>query len=188
MQKKRLAVVALGGNQPSPEGNSAATLIAALCTISQEIGTIVSISRFFRTPAFPPGAGPDFVNAVALIATGPDPAAVLSGLHSIEARFGRERTVRWGARTLDLDLVAFGDAVLPDAATEAHWRTLPAARQRVETPDRLILPHPRLHERAFVLIPFAEIAPGWRHPVTGLSVAEMVEALSEADKAAICPL
>ncbi len=181
-------MVALGGNQPSPEGNSAATLIAALCTISQEIGTIVSISRFFRTPAFPPGAGPDFVNAVALIATGPDPAAVLSGLHSIEARFGRERTVRWGARTLDLDLVAFGDAVLPDAATEAHWRTLPAARQRVETPDRLILPHPRLHERAFVLIPFAEIAPGWRHPVTGLSVAEMVEALSEADKAAICPL
>ena len=188
VQRNRLAAVALGGNWPSPEGDSAATLIAALRTISQEIGPIVSISRFFRTPAYPAGAGPDFVNAAALIATGLDAAAVLSGLHRIEARFGRERTERWGARTLDLDLVAFGDTVLPDPETEARWRKLPAARQRVETPDRLILPHPRLQDRAFVLIPLAEIAPAWRHPVTGLSVAEMLEALPEADKAAICPI
>lgn len=188
VQKDRLAAVALGGNRPLPEGDSATTLIAALRAISQEIGGIVSVSRFFRTPAYPPGSGPDFVNAAALIATGLDAPALLAALHRIEARFGRERVRRWGARTLDLDLLALGDAVLPDPATEAHWRTLPPARQRIEAPDRLILPHPRLADRAFVLIPLAEIAPAWRHPVTGLSVAEMVEALPGADKAAICPL
>ncbi|WP_347312409.1 2-amino-4-hydroxy-6-hydroxymethyldihydropteridine diphosphokinase [Defluviimonas sp. SAOS-178_SWC] len=188
VRKNRLAAVALGGNQPSPEGDSAATLVAALRAISQDIGGIVSVSRFFRTPAYPPGSGPDFVNAAALVATDLDASAMLSGLHAIEARFARKRDLRWGARTLDLDLVAFGDAVLPDPATEEHWRTLPPARQSVETPDRLILPHPRLQDRAFVLIPLAEIAPGWRHPVTGRSVAKMLEALPEADKAAICPI
>lgn len=188
VQKNRLAAVALGGNRPSPEGDPAATLIAALRAISQEIGVIVSVSRFFRTPASPPGSGPDFVNAAALIATGLDAPALLAALHEIEARFGRARALRWGARTLDLDLLAQGDAVLPDPATEARWRTLPPARQREETPDRLILPHPRLQDRAFVLIPLAEIAPLWRHPVTGQTVAEMLEALPEADKAAICPI
>ncbi len=188
VQKNRLAAVAIGGNRRSPEGDSAATLVAALRAISQEIGVIVSVSRFFRTPAHPRGSGPDFVNAAVLIATGLAAPALLAALHGIETRFGRERSVRWGARTLDLDLLALGDAVLPDSATEARWRTLPPARQREETPDRLILPHPRLQDRAFVLIPLAEIAPDWCHPVTGRSVAEMVEALPEAEKAAICPI
>ena len=65
---------------------------------------------------------------------------------------------------------------------------LDPARQRVEAPDRLILPHPRLQDRAFVLIPLADICPGWRHPVTGASVSDMIAALPEADKEAIWPL
>ncbi len=151
-------------------------------------GVIVAVSRFFRTPAYPPGSGPDFVNVAALLRTALAPGPLLAALHAIEARYGRERLTRWGERTLDIDLLAVEDRILPDEATLRHWMDLAPARQRVEAPDRLILPHPRLHERAFVLIPLAEIAPGWRHPLTGRTVAEMAAALPEADKSAICPL
>jgi len=188
IHKDRLAVIALGGNWPSGAGDSAATISAALGDIARDVGAIVAASRFYRTPAFPPGAGPDFVNAAAVVSTDLDPEAVLDRLHAIEARHDRERLTRWGARTLDLDLVAMGDRILPDVATLRHWIGLAPERQRTEAPDRLILPHPRLQDRAFVLIPLAEILPGWRHPLSGKSVAEMAAALPEAEKAAICPL
>ena len=162
--------------------------MAALVEIQRLIGRIVSVSRFYRTPAFPPGSGPDFVNAAALVASAMPPAKVLAALHSIEGAFGRTRETRWGPRTLDLDLLTFGDAVLPDRDTYLEWRDLPPERQHGVAPDHLILPHPRLQDRAFVLIPLAEIAPHQIHPVTGLTVAEMAIALPEAEKAAICPL
>lgn len=98
-------------------------------------------------------------------------------MHRVEAEAGRERRTRWGPRSLDLDLLDMDGLVLPDAATYGHWRDLPFERQQVEAPDRLILPHPRLQDRGFVLIPWAEIAPDWRHPVSGASVAEMCAAL-----------
>ena len=188
IQKDRLAAIALGGNSTSPAGDPAKTIAAALADIARDIGPIVAVSRFFRTPAHPPGSGPDVVNAAVVAATTLEPAETLDVLHRIEARFGRVRQVRWGARTLDLDLLSMGERVLPDAATLRQWMDLPAADQRDRAPDRLILPHPRLQDRAFVLIPLAEIAPGWRHPLTGRTVAEMAAALPEADKSAICPL
>ena len=162
--------------------------MASLVEIQRLIGRIVSVSRFYRTPAFPPGSGPDFVNAVALVASAMAPAEVLAALHDIEMAFGRIRETRWGARTLDLDLLTFGDAVLPDRDTYLAWQDLPPERQRDAAPEQLILPHPRLQDRAFVLIPLAEIAPHLTHPVTGRTVAEMANALPEAEKAAICPL
>ncbi len=123
-----------------------------------------------------------------LVSTALEPEPLLRVLHRIEANHGRERLVRWGARTLDIDLLAMGDRILPDQATLRHWIDLAPARQRVEAPDRLILPHPRLQDRAFVLIPLAEIAPDWRHPLTGRSVAGMAAALREVERDAICPL
>jgi 2-amino-4-hydroxy-6-hydroxymethyldihydropteridine diphosphokinase len=78
--------------------------------------------------------------------------------------------------------------VLPDAATYQRWRDLPMAQQRSEAPDQLILPHPRLHERAFVLVPLCDVAPDWVHPVSGLSVAEMCAALPQGESAAVVPL
>ena len=74
-----------------------------------------------------------------------EPAAALDALHRIEARYGRVRQVRWGARTLDLDLIAMGDRVLPDAATLREWMDLPASEQSVRAPDRLILPLSLIH-------------------------------------------
>ncbi|MCU9848489.1 2-amino-4-hydroxy-6-hydroxymethyldihydropteridine diphosphokinase [Defluviimonas sp. WL0024] len=188
VQKDRLAAIALGGNEPSPSGDPSETLVSALREIAGRIGPLAAVSRFFRTPAFPAGSGPDFVNAAAIVETGLAAEEVLAVLHEIEARHGRERLRRWGARTLDLDLLWLGDRIAPDPETQAAWVGLSPERQRAEAPDGLILPHPRLQDRGFVLIPLAEIAPGWRHPATGQSVAEMADALPEAEKAEICPL
>lgn len=188
VQKHRLAVIGIGANLPSILGAPIDTILASLASIQRNLGLIVAISRVFHTPAFPKGSGPDFVNAAILVRTGLAPHEILAGLHAIEAEAGRLRAVRWGARTLDLDLLAVGDVVLPDRERQGTWMALPPDRQGAEAPQELILPHPRLQDRAFVLIPLADICPGWRHPVTGLTIGEMTAALPDDDKAAICPI
>jgi len=180
--------VALGTNV-APDGLSlAATLAAALSALDGESLRVTRISSFYRTPCWPPGAGPDFVNAAATIETTLPPAAILARLHAVEKTFGRVRRERWAARTLDLDLLALGEFVLPDAETQGRWRTLPPDAQARAAPDELVLPHPRLQDRAFVLVPLAEIAPEWRHPILGLTVAEMLAGLPAAEKAGISPV
>ena len=183
-----MLLIALGGNLPGTAGDVAATLVAALQRLVARGLGLVAVSRFFATPAHPAGSGPDYVNACAALRSDLAPQAVLALLHEVEAEFGRQRGIRWAARGLDLDLLAAGQKVLPDAATEARWRALPLAEQQRQTPETLILPHPRMAERAFVLIPLAEIAPRWRHPGLGKTVADMLAALPEAEKAAIHPI
>ncbi len=181
-------LIALGANLPSAAGLPAQTLAAALERMPEQGLVLAAVSRFYRSPAFPAGSGPDYVNACAVLCAEATPAQVLDRLHAIEAALGRVRSERWQARRIDLDLIAAGQTVLPDAEGQAAWRALPLERQMRETPSELILPHPRLQDRGFVLIPLAEIAPGWRHPATGQSVAEMAAALPEAEKAALVPL
>jgi 2-amino-4-hydroxy-6-hydroxymethyldihydropteridine diphosphokinase len=157
-------------------------------TLRQSGVVIRAVSRFFRTPCFPPGAGPDFVNAVIAIRADAPPDRLMAQLHAVEARFGRERRERWAPRPLDLDLIACADTVLPDAATQARWRELSPERQRRVAPDRLVLPHPRMQDRAFVLVPMADIAPDWRHPLIGHTVRDMMDALPSADLVEVRPL
>jgi len=181
-------LIALGANLPSAVGLPAQTLTAALKKMAEQGLALIAVSRFYGSPAFPAGSGPDYVNACAVVSADAMPEDVLARLHAIEEELGRVRTERWQARKIDLDLIAAGHIVLPDPEAQAAWRALPLERQMRETPTELILPHPRLQDRGFVLIPLAEIAPGWRHPATGRTVAEMAAGLPEAEKAALVPL
>jgi 2-amino-4-hydroxy-6-hydroxymethyldihydropteridine diphosphokinase len=182
------AVVAMGANLNLSGLGPKVTLRNAIKALADRGVVIRAESRFFETPCFPPGAGPDYVNAALLIETDLTPAQLLEVLHEVEHEFGRERVQRWGMRTLDLDLVCYDDQVLPDPATFDRWLSLPADAQRQEAPEQLILPHPRLQDRAFVLVPMADVAPDWRHPVLGQTVQQMLEALPAEDIAAVTPL
>ena len=182
-------LIALGANLPHDGQPPHETLRLALRDLTDAFGPHTT-SRMYATPCFPAGAGPDYVNAAISAPLPPDlsPDRVLARLHAIEESYGRRRETRWGMRTLDLDLVAFGSAVLPDLAAWRHWADLPADDQRRLAPDRLILPHPRLQDRAFVLVPLCEVAPDWVHPVTGRSVAQMTADLPAAARAEPRPL
>jgi 2-amino-4-hydroxy-6-hydroxymethyldihydropteridine diphosphokinase len=160
-----MILIGLGANLPSARhGEPRATLEAALEALNAEGVTTLARSRWYRTAPVPRSDQPWFVNAVAAVATRRGPAALLALLHDIEARFGRRRGQCNEARPIDLDLLAYGDVVMDEGG--------------------LVLPHPRLHERAFVLLPLAEVAPGWRHPRLGRTVEELIAKLPADQTAA----
>lgn len=181
-------LIALGANLESPAGSPATTLPLATRALAEAGAVIRAQSTLYETPCFPAGAGPDYVNAALAVQWTGTPEQLLGVLHEIEARFARERTERWGMRTLDIDLIAFGAAVLPDRHTYLHWRDLPQGAQKTQTPGQLIVPHPRLQDRAFVLVPLMDVAPDWRHPVSGQTLREMHDALPPGDRDQIKPL
>lgn len=148
-------LIALGGNV----GDVRATFPKAISNIlGMAQATLLARSSDYRTPPWGEEAQEPFINACIEVETSLDPHALLFTLHKIEKRFGRDRAKeqRWGPRTLDLDLLAYDDAV-------------------INQPD-LTLPHPRLFERAFVLVPLAEIAPD--RMIAGRSVASALAQLS----------
>jgi len=183
-----IAHIALGSNAASPFGPPSGTLRAAIMALGRSLGRLSGRSRLYVNPAHPAGFGPDFVNAVAALETTLAPAILLARLHEIETSFGRHRQVRWGPRTLDLDLIDHGGMVLPDRETWQAWRDLPPVDRPVRAPGRLVLPHPRLQERAFVLLPLAEVAPDWVHPVDGTPIADLLAALPQAEREAMTVL
>lgn len=174
----------LGGQKDSPLGQ----VEAALEEITQSGLTISKRSRAFLTPSFPRGSGPDFVNLVIKCVSDLAPEEILARLHQIERWAGRTRRRRWEPRVLDLDLLAVGDCILPDAARFNAWAGMPLEAQKEAAPDELVLPHPRLHERAFVLVPLMDIAPDWRHPALNKTISELFAALEPEQLAGIRPI
>jgi len=150
-------LVAVGANLPSAYGPPRATCEAALAELAGRGLRIVRRSRWYESAPVPLADQPWYVNGVVAVETDLSPEALLALLHDVERQFGRERRELNAARVLDLDLLAYGDLVRRDPPP--------------------ILPHPRLAERAFVVLPLADVAPDWRHPVTGQSVADMRQAL-----------
>lgn len=187
-QSESTVLVAAGSNQFSDEGSPTETLVAGLRLLRERGAVIRAISAYYATPCFPAGAGPDYVNAAFRMDLAGDARAALTLLHEVEADLGRRRVARWGQRTLDLDLIACGQQILPDAGTLRHWIDLPLERQMREAPEDLILPHPRIQERAFVLGPLMDVAPQWVHPLLGQTVRQMYAALPEGDRNAVKPL
>lgn len=181
-------LVALGSNATSKAGDPADTVRAALASLDQGPVRVLARSRLYVSPFVPAGAEPDVVNAVALCESHLGASALLSHLHEIEADFDRERKVRWTTRTLDLDLLTMDQIVLPDQSTLREWVKLPPKDQQTLAPETLILPHPRMQDRAFVLVPAADVAPDWRHPLLEKTIREMIADLPKSDVDAMRPL
>lgn len=158
IETAELALIGLGSNQDGP----LAHLRGARGEL-EKYGKVESLSSIYRTvPVGGPPAQPDYLNAVVALTPAPSferPASLLAALLEIERRHGRRRRLRWEARPLDLDLLAFGALTIAEPG--------------------VILPHPRLLERPFVLIPLCEAVPGWRHPVTGQSACMALGSLSK---------
>ncbi|GAA1174514.1 hypothetical protein GCM10009584_14710 [Ornithinimicrobium humiphilum] len=164
-------VIALGANLEGVDGaDPAATVRSAARRLHRVRGLrAVRLSALFGTAPVGGPEQPDYVNAVAVARTRLTPAALLAALHRVEADFGRTREVRWGARTLDLDLVQYGD---PAAGTDV-----------TSTDPALVLPHPRAHERGFVLVPWHDIDPRARLRVGDrvLPVADLLPTVADQD-------
>ncbi len=182
------ALISAGSNVSDDVNDAAEAVLKSRLALSAALSKPVISSRIYKTPAFPKGFGPDFANAVFAVQCDLDASELVKQLHQIEADAGRERAVRWGQRSLDLDLIAFGEVVLPDLAAYQYWRNLPIDRQMKEAPTELILPHPRLQDRPFVLVPMLDVAPDWVHPVSKLTVHAMLKRCSAAEIASVVPL
>lgn len=153
--------IALGANLSSRFGAPRVTLETALDMLAAENIAVLKRSSWWRSAAVPASDQPDFINGVVEVETALQPADLLGRLHRIETICGRVRQQRWEARPLDLDLLDYQGRV--EAGDPAR-----------ESP---VLPHPRLQDRLFVLLPLQEIAPGWRHPASGNGLADLIDAI-----------
>ncbi|WP_264320700.1 2-amino-4-hydroxy-6-hydroxymethyldihydropteridine diphosphokinase [Zarconia navalis] len=151
-----MSAIALGSNL----GDSRATLESALQTLDGTPNiTVIKRSSWYKTAPVGPSQ-PDYLNGCALVKVQLNPQELLTTLLDIEDKFNRVRQERWGPRTLDLDVLLFSDLIL-------------------ETPN-LQIPHPRMTQRAFVLVPLAEIAPDWIEPVSGKAIDRLVETVDRS--------
>ena len=153
-----LAYIGLGSNLSDKVAgqilDSESQLEQALSSLSEHPQVnILKLSNFYQTPAIGPGQQPDYINGAAMLETDLSPLALLDLLQAIENQQGRVRTIRWGARTLDLDILLYD--------------------QLTEDSERLTIPHPRMHERGFVLAPMADIAADLCLP-TGENISELL--------------
>jgi 2-amino-4-hydroxy-6-hydroxymethyldihydropteridine diphosphokinase len=156
-----MILIALGANLPSAAGLPVETLNAALARLEVLGVKILRRSSFYETPAWPDPSDPPFINAVAAVETALQPVELLTLLHGVETEFGRLRSAPNAPRTLDIDLIDYAGQVLTQDVT---------------------LPHPRAAQRGFVLVPLAEIAPGWRHPMSGQGIDTLLAALPDRDR------
>lgn len=171
--KKQQVTLSLGANLPSKAGTPADTIQAALGDLEARAGNVLAVSSFYRTKAVTLDGDdnvPDFVNACVLLETDIQPDVLLALCKDLEAAYGRKPAARWSARPLDIDLIGYGDCVLPSVE---QWLAIAESDDPAAFIEAPMVPHPRAHQRDFVLIPLRDVAPNWVHPVLKQSVSEI---------------
>jgi 2-amino-4-hydroxy-6-hydroxymethyldihydropteridine diphosphokinase len=162
-----MILVALGSNISGPWGTPRQSVLRAIAEIQKRGVQVLAQSSLLETRPMGPQNQPNYVNAVVLVRSGRAADSLMRMLHLIEKQAGRVRRLRWGPRTLDLDLLDFRGARMG---------------KPTKRPRALVLPHPGIADRTFVLAPIAEIAPRWRHPITGHTAAFMLRQLYRLNK------
>ena len=149
---------------------------------------IIQKSRLYSSVAFPNADEPSYVNGCLEIEAECRAYDVLTCLKKIELKMGRLDNTRWGSRVCDLDLLTFSDSIFPEKKIFDYWYKMSLEMQIKRKPGNLLLPHPRIQDRAFVLRPLMEVGADWVHPVLKLSVREMFAALSKKERDAVIPI
>ena len=181
-QNNNIFLVALGSNMSLGVTQPIEIIKNAINELIKFDINLISLSRLYETPAFPEGSGPNFINSAVKVEANFSPQEILQKLHEIEQKFDRQRAFRWTARTLDLDLLAFNGNVFPSRKIFKYWFDLPISEQKKKIPNELVLPHPRIQDRAFVLSPLLDIEPKWTHPILKKTVLQLYEELPKKEK------
>ncbi len=171
-------VVGFGGNLHFGDMSPDLTIKSAIGRLSSSGVVVTGVSRLYQTAALPYKDQPDFVNAAAMINTDLEPDSLLELLHDIEAQFGRKRTDRWQARTLDIDILVYDDIILPNL--DQWWGIVRGADPAAFITSPMI-PHPRLHVRAFALKPLLDVLPDYIHPILKQSGMDLLAGLCDQD-------
>ncbi|MBL4837834.1 MAG: 2-amino-4-hydroxy-6-hydroxymethyldihydropteridine diphosphokinase [Kordiimonadaceae bacterium] len=164
-------LVGLGANLPSDRGGPQATIQAAVQRLAQNAIEIQAVSAVYRTAPVPASDQPDFINIALAARTALSAQQLLHLFQNIERQLGRQPAERWSARTLDIDLLAYGSHVLPSASA---WHDVAYSDDPAAILAEPVVPHPRLHKRAFVLKPLMDIAADWDHPVLHKTVKQLM--------------
>ncbi len=171
---QKTVYLAFGANECGQFGHVFDIIYLSYTLLHKKYLTKVEYSPFYQTPSFPAGNGPDYVNSVIKAKTSLSPNELLAAIHVVENRLGRTRDQRWGPRIIDIDLLDYDGHILPSLETYRHWREMPLELQKTTWPEGLILPHPRIQDRGFVLIPLQAVAPDWVHPVTDEGIDTLI--------------
>ena len=175
-------LISCGANISSPFGKPLETLKVVFKELPKEELIVLKKSRFYSSKAFPDPKQPEYLNGCLQIEVDCEAVDVLARLKRIEIKMGRQESSRWGVRTCDLDLLSFDTLVQPNKEIFNQWLNMPLRKQLRVKPSELLLPHPRIQDRAFVLKPLLEVAADWIHPVLNLSVREMFESLPKEER------
>ena len=157
-----MILIAFGANLNSHVGSRIVTIKCAVNDLKSRGIYFIKSSRFYETEPVPPSNYPNYINSVSIIETQLNPYELLDTLHDIEGIYGRERSFRNSPRTLDIDLLSFNNSIIKNRKIE--------------------IPHPRLHERGFIMIPLQEVAKDWKHPILNVSIRDLINNLEMDNK------
>ena len=167
--------IALGSNLETENMDRLEILNKALEYFPMFSISLVKVSSFWESKSYPNKNQPNFINAVSEVQSILNPHQTLCSLKKIEIILGRKVNSRWGSRVLDLDILASGSLILPNLRIFNRWLKMPLQHQIQNQPNQLILPHPRIQDRLFVLKPLSEIDPSWIHPVLNKKPYELID-------------